>query len=178
MFGINRVLDAFWVGMIFGAILILYFSLSSVSEDGGPSRLTRWIRAFNARYVMSRSEIATGATGVVQNQRETATEPNRTEPPNPPNAAAEPGEPYRTGAFALTPQEIAAVGRMIEHKARAEKPNKASTIWAGFGIKKGESARYKRASEIYDTLFVLQPDYPALEATRQPRWESDPATLN
>lgn len=55
MFGINRVLDAFWVGMIFGAILTLYFYLSSIKEDGGPSRLTRWIRALNARYVMSPS---------------------------------------------------------------------------------------------------------------------------
>lgn len=178
MFGINRVLDAFWVGMIFGSILILYFYLSSVSEDGGPSRLARWIAAFNARYVMSRSGTADPARGVVQNRPEIAAEPTRTEPPNVPNPAEERGSPPGTGAFVLNPQEVAAVGRMIEHKATAEKPNKASTIWAGFAVKKGESLRYKRASEIYDTLFVIQPDFPALEATRQPRWESDPATLN
>lgn len=43
MFGINRVLDAFWVGMIFGAILTLYFYLSSIEVNGGPTRLARWI---------------------------------------------------------------------------------------------------------------------------------------
>jgi hypothetical protein len=178
MFGINRELDAFWSGMIFGAILIVYFYLSNVSEDGGPSRLARWTQAFNARYVMSRGAAADRAADVVHYQRETAAEPNRTEPPNLPNAAAERAEPFGTSAFALNPQEVAAVGRMIEHKATAEKANKASTIWAGFGIKKGESARYKRASEIYDTLFVLQPDFPALEATRRVQWEGEQAALN
>ena len=102
-------------------------------------------------------------------------EPNRTEPANPPNPALQSGSIAGTSSLELNPQEMAAVARMIEHKASAEKPNKASTIWAGFGIKKGESARYKRASEIYDALFVLQPDFPALEANRQPRWEPERA---
>jgi hypothetical protein len=178
MFGINRVLDAFWVGVIFGSILVLYLYLSSVSEDGGPSRFARWIAAFSARYVMSRVPATVSATDVVQNRRETAAEPNRTEPAEPRMNAENREEPPLTRSFALNPQEVAAVGRMIEHKATAEKPNKASTIWAGFGIKKGESQRYKRASEIYDTLFVIQPDFPTLEATRLPQWESGGGALN
>lgn len=100
--------------------------------------------------------------------------PNRTnQPANLPNPALQSGLPLGTSAFVLTAQESAAVARMIEHKATAEKPTKASIIWAGFGIKKGDSARYKRASEIYDNLFVLQPDFPALEANRQSRWEPE-----
>lgn len=63
-----------------------------------------------------------------------------------------------TGAFVLNPDECAAVARMIEHKTTAEKPTKASAIWAGFGVKKGDSAKYKRASVIYDALFVAQPE--------------------
>jgi hypothetical protein len=51
MFGINPGLDAVWAGIWFGAILILYFYLSHIEEDGGPSRLARWRAAF----VMSRA---------------------------------------------------------------------------------------------------------------------------
>lgn len=72
------------------------------------------------------------------------------------NAALERQNPEETGAFVLNPEECAAVARMIEHKATAEKPTKASCIWAGFGLKKGASSRYQRASEIYDALFVIQ----------------------
>lgn len=42
MFGINPVLDAFWIGMIFGTILALYFFVTHVQEDGGPERWQRW----------------------------------------------------------------------------------------------------------------------------------------
>jgi hypothetical protein len=76
----------------------------------------------------------------------------------------------RTGAFVLNPDECAAVAKMIEHKVTAEKPTKASIIWAGFGIKKGDSAKYKRASEIYDALFIIPPPadpYPTLNAERR-----------
>jgi hypothetical protein len=54
MFGINPGLDAVWAGIWFGAILILYFYLSHIEEDGGPSRLARWRAAF----VMSRDRRA------------------------------------------------------------------------------------------------------------------------
>jgi hypothetical protein len=54
MFGINRELDAFWAGMIFGGILILYFYLTNVEYDNGPTRLARWRAAF----VMSRDRRA------------------------------------------------------------------------------------------------------------------------
>lgn len=91
------------------------------------------------------------------------------EPENPPNLAPERRTDDRTGAFALNPDECAAVARMIEHKMTAEKPTKASTIWAGFGVKKGASAKYQRASEIFDTLFILpEPDsYPLMTAEQR-----------
>jgi hypothetical protein len=147
----------FWLVVVCTILMVLF-------------KLAVW---WGARYPMS----SVGRRGVendrAQNRPETPV-PNRTnEPANLPNPALQSSSPLGTSAFALNPQEVAAIGRMIEHKASAEKPNKASTIWAGFGIKKGDSARYKRASEIYDTLFVVQPDFPALEATRQPRWESE-----
>lgn len=107
----------------------------------------------------------------VRNQPETPLRTERTEPANLPNPALESGSPLGTCSLELNAQEVAAIGRMIEHKASAAKPTKASVIDAGFGIKKGDSARYKRASEIYDALFVLQPDFPALEANRRTRWE-------
>lgn len=93
------------------------------------------------------------------------------EPENPPNPALERQNLERTGAFALNPEECAAVARMIEHKVTAEKPTKASIIWAGFGLKKGASAKYQRASEIYDALFVIPPpedSYPTLRAQQRP----------
>lgn len=92
------------------------------------------------------------------------------EPENPPNPALERQNLDGTGAFALNPEECAAVARMIEHKTTAEKPTKASIVWAGFGLKKGSSAKYQRASEIYDALFVIPPPddpYPTLRAQQR-----------
>ena len=93
------------------------------------------------------------------------------EPENLPNPALERQNLEGTGAFALNPEECAAVARMIEHKVTAEKPTKASIIWAGFGLKKGASTKYQRASEIYDALFVIPPPedpYPTLRSQQRP----------
>src|SRR5215216_772526 len=46
------------------------------------------------------------------------------QPENLPNLASERQNLDRTGAFALNPEECAAVARMIEHKVTAEKPTK------------------------------------------------------
>lgn len=148
-----------------------------VADDESTGDLMRraFSEAIHWRPNMSSVREYAAANDEVRNHPETVSRTERTEPPNPPNPALESGSSLGTSAFVLNPQEVAAVGRMIEHKATAEKPNKASTIWAGFGIKKGDSARYKRASEIYDALFVLQPDFPALEANRRPRWEAEQA---
>jgi hypothetical protein len=77
------------------------------------------------------------------------------EPANLANSAAESRTEERTGSFVLNPAEQVAVQKMIIHRTMAEKPTKASTILEGFGIKKGDSAAYRRASEIYDYFFVL-----------------------
>lgn len=59
-------------------------------------------------------------------------------------------EPF---ALALNADEIAAVGRMIEHNKTAARPSKSSAIQAGFGVSRGGSQTYQRASAIYDALF-------------------------
>jgi len=86
------------------------------------------------------------------------------EPPNLPNPASESRTDDRTGAFALDDAERLAVTKMIYHKASDPKATKASAVYVGFGVKKGDSAAYRRASAIYDALFVLpEPDkYPLM----------------
>jgi hypothetical protein len=74
-----------------------------------------------------------------------------------PEEPEEPAIERRTEEFVLNLDEQAAVAKMIYHKATAEKPTKASIIWAGWAIKKGASQKYQRASEIYDALFVIPP---------------------
>lgn len=70
-------------------------------------------------------------------------------------AAVEPPENRSVNLpeLALNAIEVAAVQRMIAHNKTAAKPSKSSTIHAGFGVSRGGSAAYTRASLIYDTLF-------------------------
>lgn len=77
--------------------------------------------------------------------------------------AIEPDEPrsLNAGELLLNAAEIAAISRMIEHNRTAAKPSKSSTIQAGFGIARGGSAAYQRASHIYDLLFG--PPEPAIK---------------
>lgn len=53
----------------------------------------------------------------------------------------------------LNATELAALHRMIEHNKMSVKPSKSSTIQAGFGVSRGGSTAYQRASMIYDALF-------------------------
>lgn len=55
--------------------------------------------------------------------------------------------------LALNADEVIAIGRMILHNRTAVKPSKSSTVAAGFGVSRGGSAAYIRASLIYDALF-------------------------
>jgi hypothetical protein len=55
----------------------------------------------------------------------------------------------------LNADEVAAVSRMIEHNKTAAKPSKSSTIQAGFGVSRGGSQLYQRASAIYDAFFGM-----------------------
>ena len=61
----------------------------------------------------------------------------------------------------LNADEIAAVARMVDHNRTAAKPSKSSTIGAGFGVSRGGSQAYQRASAIYDALFG--PPAPAVQ---------------
>ncbi len=71
--------------------------------------------------------------------------PNGAEPQM--NGSANAAELYLNAA------EVIALHRMIEHNKTAAKPSKSSTIQAGFGISRGGSQAYQRASLIYDALF-------------------------
>jgi hypothetical protein len=69
-----------------------------------------------------------------------------------------PVEPDLNGSLnpvelALNADEVAAVARMIEHKITAKRATKSSAIQAGFGVSRGGSQTYLRASTIYDALF-------------------------
>lgn len=70
---------------------------------------------------------------------------NQLEPDEPPFVNAE--------ELHLNADEVVAVARMIKHNATAAKPSKSATIQAGFGVSRGGSAAYQRASAIYDILF-------------------------
>ena len=70
-----------------------------------------------------------------------------------------------TGSFALnlTNDDLVGVQRLIQHRAIAEKPTKASAIYAAFGVSKGDSPRYRRASMLYDAFFGSTPAKPELD---------------
>jgi len=70
---------------------------------------------------------------------------NATEPQM--NGSVNPAE------LALNAAEVQALQRMIAHNKTAAKPSKSSTIQAGFGVSRGGSPTYVRASLIYDALF-------------------------
>jgi hypothetical protein len=97
-----------------------------------------------------------GAAVYLQGEAEPEAEPEPLGSPVPrhmnavePRSSGSP-EPF---ALALNADEIAAVARMIEHNKTAARPSKSSTIQAGFGVSRGGSQAYQRASAIYDALF-------------------------
>lgn len=82
--------------------------------------------------------------------------------PEPPRSAEIPllngAEPHVNGSpnpldLVLNAREVIAVARMIDHNRTVAKPSKSSTITAGFGVSRGGSPVYTRASTIYDALF-------------------------
>ena len=132
----------------------------------------RWYRVKRhapAARVMSR----TNAPNAVPNAR-TSTAPVRVDFPLL-NGQEPRSEPFLEPAdLALNGDEIAAVARMILHNRSAAKPSKSSTIAAGFGVSRGGSYAYIRASAIYDALFGPPPPAivyhelsPEQERTRQ-----------
>lgn len=142
-FGIGLLMFCLIVGLV---ALIKFFSWVEQAREQGlwPSLMSR----SGPQYVSQKVQHS-------EPDRRDLWANERTNEPEPePNAALESGTDERTGAFVLNPDECAAIHKMIEHKVTAENPTKASIIWAGFGLKKGDSAKYKRASAIYDALFV------------------------
>lgn len=107
--------------------------------------------------------------------------PSPDEPKNPENLALQSRTQTGTGTFtenlteptilALSGEECQAIARMIIHRSAAERFTKASAINAGFGVSKGGSTRYKRASEIYDALFDIDfgPEYKELDQSARPQ---------
>jgi hypothetical protein len=142
----------FWVGMGFGAVVLILHYLTSVQVDYGPMRYQRW----HAAFVMSRERRAARRSGMVQDRADSWRSNPEPEPEPLPNAATERRTDTGTGAFVLNPDQQLAVTRMIYHKTGNPSATKATTIKVGFGVSKGESSRYKEASAIYDALFVLR----------------------
>lgn len=84
--------------------------------------------------------------------------PKKQPEPEPARSAPEPSGTAFAGSgnqddLTLNADEIEAVARMIKHNTTAVKPSKSSTIQAGFGVSRGGSAAYVRASLIYDKFF-------------------------
>lgn len=154
-----RFTEAAIFGLTFVTILFLYFWL----DERNGHALKRWqrlIKWYKDRYfVMSLGNIDDDESNAdrVQNWPQNQGSEPRTEPQNPIEPAVQSRTALRPGSFVLEPEELVGVARMILHKCSAERPTKASTIEAGFGVKKGDSAKYKRASLLYDMFFVIPP---------------------
>lgn len=75
----------------------------------------------------------------------------------------------RAGDLVLNSEEIAGIARMISHNRSAVKPTKSSTIAAGFGVNRGGTERYRRASQLYDLMFSAPVEilYPTLAEQRK-----------
>lgn len=119
----------------------------SVSAPRPRARRTPRRRALRLR-VMSRPITRTVARTVAEGEPHRSREIpllNGAEPQL--NGSVNPSE------LALNAAEVIAVARMIDHNRSAAKPSKSSTIAAGFGVSRGGSAAYVRASAIYDALF-------------------------
>jgi hypothetical protein len=124
-----------------------------------------------------------GSAGEVSPGSSTKNEGNPAldEPKNPENLALQSRTHAGTSTFtenpaepivlALSNEECQAIARMIIHRSTAERFTKASAINAGFGVSKGGSIRYKRASEIYDALFDIDfgPEYKELDSASRPQ---------
>lgn len=158
----QRFADTFWATVVFAIIAITWLVMDHRGEGQTLrrwQRLSIWIRDYYFRirdhYFMSLGEVGTDDDDEVQNTAKTQRSEPRTEPQNQPEPALQSRTMLRPGSFVLEPEELAGVARMVLHKCNAERPTKASIIEAGFSVKKGDSAKYKRASLIYDTLFVL-----------------------
>lgn len=82
------------------------------------------------------------------------------EPPNEPNEPAEPAsqtgsaDGTRGSRFVFTDEEVHALAAMFRwreaERQRGRIPTKADSIQHGFGVSKGASNRYQRASQLYD----------------------------
>lgn len=155
-FGQSPELDAFYAGVWFFVAAMVYGYLSKVEYDGGPSRWERW----RAAWLMSRSRGARPEPASVQNHDDRPSSERTNERANAGSEAFIPPEPARTlgSAFVLTSAELDAVRAMAHHRetviARGEVPTKSGSVLAGFGVKRGGTDRYLRASTIYDALYA------------------------
>ncbi len=155
------------IALAVGAVLFGPIVVALIREEG-PATVTWFMDRYVApkdrpivdmarsyHDILSSSAAPDPGLGSVRFAPESA--PNEPEPePEPlPNLALTSRTDNRTETFALDAAERLAVIKMIYHKTSDPKATKASAILAGFGVKKGDSAAYRRASAIYDALFVL-----------------------
>ena len=121
--------------------------------------LPAWDGARGSGRVMLRWRDATHDSESVQDQSNLPGSERTNEQPAPGSYAENTGSQQGTAgsSFSLTIEELSAVQAMARHRetvmARGETPTKSGSILAGFGVKRGGTQRYERASEIYDALF-------------------------
>lgn len=164
---------AFWSSIIVvGGGGFLFWATGP--EEDGVTPLSRWLQALRA--LRGGAEKPHHDENRVQPAR-TGAEPVRGGAPHWDAGADEVRGEVRgaepavsAGSLVLSPAELVAVQKMVLHKLNAASPTKASTILAGFNLRKsGESKPYARASEIYEAIFnppeAVQ--YPALDAQRR-----------
>jgi hypothetical protein len=147
MFGINPGLDAVWAGIWLFVILVLYFYLSHIEEDGGPSRLARW----HAAFVMSRDRRAAAA-------KKSNEEPAFPQSTTTPQSATTALQSDATIANALLRGQARALAAMV----KAGKIGETEGIKLVFGVSPSSTnARYQAArSALKAELDRLTNPYP------------------
>lgn len=175
----QQIAEAFWVTVSIISLIGLWFYLDTPAVEGEPTRWRRLCAWFNERYLMSRSAAGVSAEdapliAVLPSSERTID--NGSEAFS--RHGTERTEPF---GFALSEAEIMSVQKMghyIMSTARLGRvPSKSGAILAGFGIKRGASPRYERASLVYDTIFG--PPKPAVDyPERTPEQEATHKALH
>lgn len=166
-----QILVPFGIAAIIAALLLIW------GDRPGLAASIRQLFSERPPRDMSSERVSDRPASTVQNQPIMPV-PNRTnEPTNTGSSGftSQTVDGTKGAAFALTNAELLSVQMMVQYRDRllaaGDEPTKSDTILAGFGIKRGGSARYLRASEVYDQLFG-EPEpavkYPALDEHARP----------
>jgi hypothetical protein len=141
----------FWVGMGFGAIVLVLHFLTSVEVDHGPMRYERWRQAFLARYVMSRSAARAGQESAAENAPQSPLSPVKLNP----ESAETPQRVAENSTETFTLGETQALARLVA----AGKIGLTDAVKIGADAKSGEKYQ-KRSREIKAAVEKMQDNFP------------------